>query len=247
MKVAFVVFVVGERYIVPFEHVFKKNLQDYCDKYGYELIILSEPIRKEAEMTGKKFLWQKLLIPDKYRDYDYVVSIDSDIFVNPDAPPLPLDEIPEGKIAAVNERKYLGNYEWREKIQMANGWEKTGKEWYAMSGEKNTYDDHTNSGFVIYQPKYHATPVMELYNNNIDNYMKYHQDDQSILSSFVMENDMIYWLDERFNRVWSFWKETMYPFFNSLDDELKQKCVKNFISLNYFSHFTGRVDSWFIN
>jgi hypothetical protein len=44
--------------------------------------------------------------------------MDSDIFVNPNTPALPLNEIPEGKIAAVNERKYFGNYEWREEVQI---------------------------------------------------------------------------------------------------------------------------------
>jgi len=30
-------------------------------------------------MDKKKFYWQRLLIPDKFKEYDFVVSIDSDI------------------------------------------------------------------------------------------------------------------------------------------------------------------------
>ena len=76
--------------------------------------------------------------------------------------------------------------------------------------------------------------------------MKYHQDDQSLLSSYLIDNNLIYWLDERYNRVWYFWKEIMYPNFNLLSPELKQLYVHNFIKLNYFTHFTGQADIEYI-
>jgi len=242
MRIAIVIFVIGDYYIQQFNNKFKNTLSEYCSKYDYELILLNENIKNEPNMERKKFYWQRMLIPDKFSDYDYVVSMDSDIFVNPDSPPIPFGEIPEGKIAAINERKYFGNYEWREKIQVKCGWEKTGKEWYALSGENKNYNDHINAGFVIYQPKYHGKMFKELYENNINNYMKYHQDDQSIISSFLIDNNLIYWLDERFNKLWYFWKEIFYPNFNSLPDNLRKMYIQNFISLNYFTHFTGHTD-----
>jgi hypothetical protein len=246
MKVAIVVFVVGDRYIKSFEAKFKKTLQYYCQKHQYDLIILTEPIRYENNFDRKKFFWQRLLIADKFKDYDFVISLDSDIYVNPHSPPLPLKDIPEGKVGCVNERKYLGNYEWREYIQSRHGWEKTGKDWYKLSGEDKDYNDHINGGLVIYQPKYHAKMMVDLYDNNIINYLKYHQDDQSILSSYLIDNNLIYWLDERFNHIWFFWKELFYPFFNNLPVEFKKVAVINFIKLNYFTHFTSGTDIEFI-
>ena len=242
MKVAIVVFVIGEKYINDFNNIFKNNLVNYCNKYDYELILLNEYIKHEENMDRKKFYWQRLLIPNKYKDYDFVVSMDSDIFVNPDAPALPLNEIPEGKVAAVNERKYFGNYEWREQVQIKRGWEKTGKEWHALSGLDKEYNDHINGGLVIYQPKDHSEKLLELYNNNINNYMKYHQDDQSILSTYFIDNDLIYWLDERYNKIWFFWKELFYPYFDLLPDNVKKNYIHNFTNLNYFTHFTSGLD-----
>lgn len=242
MKIAIVVFIIGNNYIEKFNNKFRHTLTEYCNKYGYELILQTEYIRNEVNMDKKKFYWQRMLIPDKFPDYDYIVSMDSDIFVNPLAPPIPFDEIPEGKIAAVNERKYFGNYEWREIIQTKNGWEKTGKDWYALSGETKDYNDHINAGFIIYQPKYHAKMFKELYEKNIDNYMKYIQDDQSIISSYVIDNNLVYWLDERFNKIWFFWKEIFYPYFDFLPNNLKQVYIHNFINLNYFTHFTSHKD-----
>ena len=76
--------------------------------------------------------------------------------------------------------------------------------------------------------------------------MKYHQDDQSIISSYVIDNDLVYWLDERFNKIWFFWKAIFYPNFNSLPSNLKQMYIHNFISLNYFTHFTSHTDVEYI-
>ena len=246
MKVAVVVFVIGDVYQQNFNQYFRKNLEMYCKKYNYDFILLDKLIKHEENMDKRKFFWQRLLLPDKFRSYDYVVSIDSDIYVNMDSPGLPLDEIPEGKVAAVNERKYFGNFEWREMIQTQMGWEKTGKDWYALSNEKKNYNDHINGGLVIYQPKYHGDKLKQLYDNNIKNYTKYHQDDQSILSSYLIDNDMIYWLDERYNRIWFFWKHIFYPDFDTYPTKMKQSIVKNFTKLNYFTHFTGQADREYI-
>jgi hypothetical protein len=246
MKVAIVIFVIGEKYIIPFNNIFKNNLTKYCEKYNYDLIILDKYIKNEDNMDNKKFHWQRMLIPDKFKEYDYVISLDSDIYINVDSPPLPLNEIPEGKVAAVNERKYLNNYEWREKVQAKYGWEKTGKEWYALSGENKDYNDHINGGLVIYQPKFHAKIFLELYNNNISNYMNYHQDDQSIISSYLIDNNLIYWLDERFNRIWFFWREIFYPNFDLFPEMLKKQYIHNFINLNYFTHFTSGQETNYI-
>ena len=247
MKVAVVVFVIGDAYIHHFNNIFKKNLVNYCKKHNYELFILNELIKFEINMDRKKFFWQRLLIPNKFKEYDFVISIDSDIFINRNAPPLPLNEIPQGKVAAVNERKYFNNYEWREQIQLKNGWERTGKDWYALSGENKNYNDHINGGLVIYQPKYHAEKFVDLYEKNISKYMKYHQDDQSFLSSYLIDNDMIYWLDERFNKIWYYWREIFYPNFHLLPNNLKQQYVNNFTNLNYFTHFKSGMDIEHIN
>jgi len=246
MKVAIVIFVIGDNYIKKFNESFKSSVESYCEKYNYELIILNSLIKNEEYMDKKKFYWQRLLIPNKFKDYDFVVSLDSDIFIDQNAPSLPFNEIPTGKVAAVNERKYLGNYELREQIQVRMGWEKTGKEWYALSGENKEYNDHINGGLVIYQPKYHGEMFEQLYNNNISNYMKYHQDDQSILSSFLIDNDLIYWLDEKFNRIWFFWREIYHPNFYSLSNNDRKSLVHDYIEKNYFTHFTSGSDIQYI-
>jgi hypothetical protein len=42
----------------------------------------------------KKNYWQRLLIPSNFLKYNFVVSPDTDIFINNNSPPFPLNEIP---------------------------------------------------------------------------------------------------------------------------------------------------------
>ena len=241
-RVAIVIFVIGEHFYGVFKKFFEKSVRDYCKRCEYDLILQEKLFIEEPVYIKRKIYWQRLLVPSHFSQYDYVITMDSDIFISPNAPPLPLNEIPIGKIAAINERKYFNNYEWREKIQVKHGWEKTGKEWYALSGEDKSYNDHINGGVVIYQPKYHAELMKKLYEENIGHYLKYHQDDQSFLSSYLIDNNMIHWLDERYNRLWLYWKEIMYPLLDDFPDEIKKIYIQNFIDLNYFCHFNCGID-----
>lgn len=57
MKVAVVIFLIGEKYILNFNKYFKNSVTNYCNKYSYDLIILNEFIRHEPVMDKKKFYW----------------------------------------------------------------------------------------------------------------------------------------------------------------------------------------------
>jgi len=61
-----------------------------------------------------------------------------------------------------------------------------------------------------------------------------------------MDNDLIFWLDQRYNRIWSFWRDLFYPNFGYLHENDKRIYIQNFIDLNYFCHFTSLVDVEYI-
>ena len=54
-------------------NILEASVESYCQKYNYELIILSHLIRQEENMDSKKFYWQRLLIPNKFKEFDFVV------------------------------------------------------------------------------------------------------------------------------------------------------------------------------
>ena len=84
--------------------------------------------------------------------------------------------------------------------------------------------------------------LLSLYEEHTPHFMKYHQDDQSVLSVYFIDNKLIHWLDERFNRLWVFWKDLFYPNFQDLDQDTRRIYVQRFIHLNYFTHFTSGLD-----
>ena len=55
MKVAIVVFVIGDKYINMYNTYYKLNLEQYCKKHNYDLIILNELIQKEDNLDKKNF------------------------------------------------------------------------------------------------------------------------------------------------------------------------------------------------
>jgi hypothetical protein len=93
--------VVGEKYQRDFDHYSLARLEAYCQRHGYDLKVIDQPIR---DLPGKKFTWQKLLLPELswWREYDQVCFLDSDILVAKDAPALPV--IPPGKIGGVPDK-----------------------------------------------------------------------------------------------------------------------------------------------
>ncbi len=93
--------VVGERYLADFDRMSRARLERYCARHGYDLKIITEPVR---DLPGKKFTWQKLLLPecDWWRGYEQVCFLDADILIAKDAPALPV--IPPGKIGGVPDK-----------------------------------------------------------------------------------------------------------------------------------------------
>jgi hypothetical protein len=100
-KTCIVSVVIGPKYQEVFDRYSRKRLENYCTRHGYDLKILTEPVR---ELEGKKYTWQKLLLPecDWWRSYDQVVFMDSDIVVAKDAPALPV--VSSGKIGGVPDK-----------------------------------------------------------------------------------------------------------------------------------------------
>jgi hypothetical protein len=71
----------------------------YAAKHGYEFLQIKEPSIPTGERTPH---WEKLLIPQRYPDFDRYLVIDDDILINDRvAPPLP--HLPEGMLGIVKE------------------------------------------------------------------------------------------------------------------------------------------------
>ena len=101
MRTALVAIVIGDAYRRIYEQFIRARFEAYARRHGYELRVIDRPIR---DLPGKKFTWQKLLLPETpwFGDYDRIAFVDSDIFIARDAPELPA--VPDGKVGLVPDK-----------------------------------------------------------------------------------------------------------------------------------------------
>jgi len=67
--------------------------------------------------------------------------------------------------------------------------------------------------------------------------------DQGILSYYILKNDLVFWLDERWNMLWPLYRILFYPLIDrSTHTEIVRQCLHNIIDLSYATHMAGSVD-----
>lgn len=105
MKTAVCTLVIGERFQNLFSKYSEQSWRAYAQEHGYELLVFDKPF---ADLPGKSFAWQKLLLLDQpdLRDFDRIVWLDADIIIKRGAPPL---EVPPGKLGHALERPFTGD------------------------------------------------------------------------------------------------------------------------------------------
>jgi hypothetical protein len=61
VKTALVAIVIGDAYRRIYDQYIRARFESYAQRHGYDLRVIDQPIR---DLPGKKFTWQKLLLPD---------------------------------------------------------------------------------------------------------------------------------------------------------------------------------------
>ena len=71
--------------------------QAFCDRQGYELVALHEPLDTSPRAAGRSMAWQKLICHEhpRLQGVDQLIWLDADIVVNPGAPDPLLEADPE--------------------------------------------------------------------------------------------------------------------------------------------------------
>jgi hypothetical protein len=232
-----------------YDTVFLPSVKAYCKKHAFDYIEINSPFDKDSRVLNSKaaICMQRLLICSQpwSSEYDFIVMFDSDIIVNVNAAPDITDGIPAGKIGAVCERKLfkLGYSEkvwqrWRPDLPQ------NGRDYYKKYGYPDGFDNQLNGGVLVYQPKYHADFLKNLYDTHIVDLLSgkrmVNDGDQDILSYHIQKNNLIHWLDERWNMVWVLYRILFYPFLTE-KSQLKQ-ALGNMLELSYATHMAGHVD-----
>lgn len=164
MKVCVGIISIGKLYISEFEKLFKPSVQNYCDKHGYDLKIFTDFLdstRKHPDTIS----FQKCLVPSFLMDYDLVVILDADIYIEPNAPPLHTVEL-YGKIGIVDEVAQTGIDEYKKLNEI--GFADYAKDYYAKSGFKIETEKILNTGLIVCNPTKHADFLKAIYDKYIE-------------------------------------------------------------------------------
>ena len=100
MNKAIVTLAVGERCYQPWQRLLRPGWQAWCERHHYDLVAFEQPLDSSLRAAARSPAWQKLLAmaSPRLRDYQQVLWLDADVFVNPSAPDL-LEHLPASHVA----------------------------------------------------------------------------------------------------------------------------------------------------
>ncbi|MFD2515635.1 hypothetical protein ACFSRY_17305 [Pontibacter locisalis] len=224
MRKAVVTLAIGEKYERMFEDYCKDNWQQYCDRFGYELIVITEPLDSSARANLRSPAWQKLLIlsQDWSAEYDRVVWIDTDIVINNAYASDICEGVPIDKVGAVEaysipsreihditlERMY--RYWDRENIKYLDN--RTPKSYYTNRGlPENSLKEVVHTGVFVCSPKYHREIFEYVYNNYEDARGAEWNYEMPMLSFELVKANLVHWISPRFNFAVLYVAAAYYP------------------------------------
>jgi hypothetical protein len=229
MKVCLVTLVVGDAYYAEYERYFLPSQRTYAKAVGYDHIVLRELLGSLQKIDMVSLCKQLVCSETWASEYDYLVMVDADVWINPSSPPIHLACADTDKIGMVNEYDQPTRTQ-RIAFQAQNGWETEGKTYYGLCGFDFDSDKVYNGGLFVFQPRKHAEFTKDLYVRNAIQQIGHPRGlhfEQTLVNVEYQRADMILELPHIWNAIWSIQKTF---FKGSLSD---------FARANYFVHFAG--------
>ncbi len=241
---AIVTLIVGETYKQRWVKLCRENWMAYAEKHGYDLVLLDEPLDQGARAKSRSPAWQKCLILDQpqIQKYQRVVWVDSDILFNSFGAPDICEQVPEEKVGAVD--SFADPSQEENQIALERLWKIVRPEGQTAVGEYHTPEDvynaygapikplnrMFNAGLLVVSPTHHGAIFRHVYN---------HYEDQGTPSYFenvplsyeLVANNLVHWMDPRFNHLWAWSQHLHYPFMfdwrrRSFKDKMLRRLAK---------------------
>jgi len=238
MKVLFVTIVIGEDYLNTYNRLFRKSQEEYAKKNGYDFKIVTDYLDKNPNYRIPSTVsFNKILTStqDWSEQYDFIITVDADILINIESPPIHECMIGDSRIGMVDEYSQP-SYERRLEIQKKHGWEVGVPDYYKKhSGFDIETNILTNTGVLVTQPKIHRGILQRIYNTHIEKQLtatnEFHYE-QASTGYELQTRKLVKTIDNRFNRIW----------FLQKTDNVENISLDDFFSQNYFLHFAGNTD-----
>jgi glycosyltransferase involved in cell wall biosynthesis len=190
MRVCFGVVSIGQLYTKEFNELFKPSLVAYTTKYGYDLKVFTETL-DPAQTHPETISFQKCLVPGALSEYDWVVVLDADIYIEKNAIQISTLFADLGdRIGMVDE-----TCQYTDKPP----------EYYKKSGFELDTNIVPNTGMMICSPSKHSALLKSIYDNYISQCVghprKFHFE-QSCIGYELQKQDMVCLVPRAWNYIY---------------------------------------------
>lgn len=212
MKKAIVTLTIGESFERFFNELCRDNWREYCEKYGFELIVLNTPLDNTERAQKRSPAWQKLLILSQpwSNNYERIIWVDSDILINSKNAYDIIENVPINKIGAVSAYSIPTREIFDISIKrMYESWDRSGvkyvnnlkpSEYYLNRGiPGGDLDDVIQAGVFVCSPKYHKDIFEKVYYDYEDLRGNEYNYENPYLSYELLVADKVHWISNRFN------------------------------------------------
>ena len=252
---------IGEQYLQPFMKYAYHTWEMYCRRHDLGLILFDDHLIAKTDLNWKNPYWQKFLIGDYLTKQNLevrnVCCLDTDILISPLAPNI-FENRDDSKVGLVSLRRnlaypyegslrrmaFLRNRYYDESYPLDSSLFISLDGLYDMAGLE-TQNDEACSGVFIFGCQHHGDLLRKYYESFQPSVMqKDGGGEQIFLNHFVQSQDLVEWLEYRFQAMWTYEMANKYPFLyvNHKEDlTLIKQCIEASLFTNYFLHFAG---SW---
>lgn len=261
MKKAIVTLTIGAEYERLFDVYCRFNWEKYCDKYGYDLIIINNPLDNSLRAAKRSPAWQKLLILSQEwsANYEIIVWIDADVLINTKHSDDICLKVPVEKVGAVETysipTKELYNisltriyhYYDENNIKYINNL--LPQSYYTNRGiAGNNLSEVVQTGVFVSSPRYHREIFEHIYYKYEDTKGAEWNYEMPAMSYELIKSGMVHWISPRFNFcvmdiIAAFYPELLFQKNNN--SHIWMKILKKYLPLKSADHESDCLNNIF--
>jgi len=236
-RTALVTLTIGPYFQDIFRRIAEPGWRDYAARYGFELIVISNPLDNSNRAAQRSPAWQKCLVASEpwAADFDRIIWLDCDVVINNAIAPDITRHVPRGLIGGVTTLS--------QPAVVSSLRQKTlGPTYYSEYGLPCDFETIFNTGILVFEPAAHASLFENVYRRYEERDGNWHYE-QRPLSWHIVESGLAHSIDSRFNKIWGHDLFEYYPFL--LDPALNdrsgwiRRCMGISAAKSYFFHFAG--------
>lgn len=201
MKVCLGIISIGKLYTEEFERLFKPSVLSYCQKYGYDLKVFTNYLDSNHKQPDT-ISFQKCLVPSFLMEYDLVIILDADIYIENTAPAIHFHELND-KIGIVDEVCQNSSEGYQRMIEV--GFADQPEHYYKLAGFELKTDRILNTGVILCNPKLHAEYLKSIYEKYVDTSIghprKFHYE-QACIGYELQRNEMYTLMGNAWNFIY---------------------------------------------